>query len=290
MSAATEDTTKTDSNDDASIHSKYSISETHPPFPNEISSRTDASQRQTCLSEAVLKDDDLLSRILYHLVDDGLHDCRRVCRKWRDVCSLLPVKLVDVRAPRFRDAARMFPNATSVTVAVDEECQGDDLFEFISTFTRIKHLQLWDAKRSSRCLEYVWSDIRSLPTRAPFLSQLESLTSNIIISEDNEPWVWMAREHFTNLTQLKLSGGFSSDSLNVDPLPETHKLKSLSIRTRHFFNDEKMLVFPPSANLTELEIVPSSLADVFFLEVREMIRELSFREVDCVFRKQCLML
>ena len=238
-------------------------------------------QGQICLGQ-VLKDDHLLPRILCHLVDDGLHECRRICRQWRDVCSLLPVMLGDVHAPRFRDVARMFPNATSVTVAVDEECRVDDLIEFISSFTRIKHLQLRDARRSSRFLEYGWLDILSLPTRAPFLSQLESLTSNIIVSMDDEPWVWMARDHFTNLTHLKLSGGFFSDSLNVDPLPETHKLKSLSIRTSHFFNDEEMLVFPPSANLTELEINPSSLFDSFFLEVREMIRELFARLIVCL--------
>ena len=35
-----------------------------------------------------------LVKILSHLVNDGLHECHLVCRKWNKVCKKLPVQLV----------------------------------------------------------------------------------------------------------------------------------------------------------------------------------------------------
>ena len=283
MDATTEGTTTVESNDDASSHQKYSTPEIRLPFPNKMSPRTDASPRQTCLGEVVLKDAYLLSKVLEHLVNDGVHECRRVCRKWRDVCSLLPVKLVDVRAPKFRDAARMFPNATSVSAAVDRECNSEELCEFISSFTCMKHLHLRFVKEGLTLFGSPQLDIWSLPSHAPFLSQLESLTlrSRFI---NYKLWLWMVREHLTNLAHLEITGNCFIHGWNVDPLPETHELKSLSIRANYLSNSEGTLIFPPSETLTRLEVNPGRLFTNCFLEVRERIRKLSAHEIDRVSR------
>ena len=248
-----------------------------------MSPRTDASPRQTCLGEVVLKDAYLLPKVLEHLVDDGLHECRRVCRKWRDVCSLLPVKLVDVRAPKFRDVARILPYATSVSVTVDRECNSEEFCEFISSFTRIKRLHLRDAELSHDFLSSAWLDICSLPSHAPFLSQLESLTLRSRFM-NSRLWIWMVREHLTNLAHLEITGNCFIRRWNVDPLPETHKLKSLSIKANYLFNREGTLIFPPSETLTRLEVNPGPLFTNCFLEVRERIRKLSAHEIDRVSR------
>ena len=284
MDATTEGTTTVESNDDASSHQKYSTPKIRLPFPNKMSPRTDASPRQTCLGEVVLKDAYLLPKVLEHLVDDGLHECRRVCRKWRDVCSLLPMKLVDVRAPKFRDVARLFPYATSVSAAVvDRECNSEELREFICSFTCIKHLHLRYVREGLTLFDSPQLDIWSLPSHAPFLSQLESLTLRSLIM-DCEPWIWMVREHLTNLTHLEIDGDCSIDWVNADPLPETHKLKSLSIPANYLFNYEGMLVFPPSETFTRLEVNPDRVFTNCFLEVRERIRKLSAHEIDRVSR------
>ena len=63
----------------------------------------------------LLQDEYFLSKILGFLVNDGLHECRRVCRKWRDTISLLPVT---VKAPEIEDlpaVVSLFPRATSLT-------------------------------------------------------------------------------------------------------------------------------------------------------------------------------
>ena len=54
---------------------------------------------------------DILSRVLVHLIDSGLHECRRVCRRWYEVCSKLPVKLSrNPRDDRYVESD-LFPNA-----------------------------------------------------------------------------------------------------------------------------------------------------------------------------------
>ena len=282
MDATTEGTTTMEGNDDASTHRKYSTPEIRLPFPKKMSPRTDAPQPLTCIGEVVLKDEYLLSRVLGHLVDDGLHECRSVCRKWRDVCSLLPMKLVDVRAPKFRDVARIFPYAASVSVTVDNECNSEELCECMSSFTCIKHLHLRDVKKGLNLFGSPRLDICSLPSHAPFLSQLESLTLRSLIM-DREPWFWMVREQLTNLTHLEFADGHIYE-LNVDPLPETCKLKSLSIPANYLFNGEGMLIFPPSETLTRLEVNTGRIFSDCFLEVGKMIRKISSHEIDRVSR------
>ena len=280
MDATTEGTTTVESNDDASSHQKYFTPKIRLPFPNKMSSRTDTARPQACLGDA-LNEEYLLFRVLEHLVDDGLHECRRVCRKWRDVCSLLPVKLVDVRQSNFRDAARLFPYATSVSVTV--YCNSDELCECISSFTCIKHLHLRDVKKGLNLFGSPQLDIWSLPSHAPFSSQLESLTMSSI-TIDYEPWIWMLRGHLTNLTHLEIGGDRSIDWENMDPLPETLKLKSLSIRANRLLNSKGMLIFPPSENLTRLEVSLEGQFENHFLEVSEMIRNPSSHEIDRVSR------
>ena len=234
-----------------SCHVKYVVLKAPTPL-KDVSSRTGTARPQTCLGDA-LNEEHLLFRVLGHLVDDGLYECRRVCRKWRDVCSLLPVKLVDVSKTTFRDAARVFPNATSVSVAGGRGWSADVFSECLSSFTCLKQLSLQRIGLEDDHRGPDWLDIGSLPTRVPFLRQLESLTLNVIPG-CAEPWISMVGTYLTNLTHLEIRGNFSGGQWNVDPLSEMHKLKSLSIPEVKLFNSMTRLIFPPSSNLTRLEI------------------------------------
>ena len=42
---------------------------------------------------ALLEQEYFLLKVLVYVVEDGLHECRFVCRQWRDACGKLPVKL-----------------------------------------------------------------------------------------------------------------------------------------------------------------------------------------------------
>ena len=266
--------------DSESCHVKYVVLKASAPL-KDVSSRTDTTRPQTCLVDA-LNEEHILFRVLGHLVDDGLYECRRVCRKWRDVCSLLPVKLVDVSKTTFRDAARVFPNATSVAVTGDRGWSADVFSECLSSFTCLKHLRLQSINLKEDHRGSDWLDTGSLPTRVPFLSQLESLTLNPTPG-CVEPWISMLGTYLTNLTILDIGGNPSGGRWNVDPLSETHKLKSLSIKANYLINSEGMLIFRPSETLTRLEVTGGQFGD-HFLEVGRIIRKLSPQKIERVSR------
>ena len=265
--------------DGESCHVKYVVLKAPTPL-KDVSSRTGTARPQTCLGDA-LNEEHLLFRVLGHLVDDGLYECRRVCRKWRDVCSLLPVKLVDVSKTTFRDAAREFPNATSVSMAAGGGWSADDFSECLSSFTRLKHLSLHGTGFGENDWLPDWLDSYSLSARVPFLSQLESLTLNPIPGNDAS-WISMVGTYLTNLTQLKIGRNSSGGWWNVNPLSETHKLKSLSIHTVQLFNSKGKLIFPPSANLTRFEVRAGCLYGADPFPVRHPTKEASLHNPQCV--------
>ena len=228
---------------------------------------------------ALLEDEHFLLKVLAYVVEDGLHECRRVCRKWRDVCSLLTMKLVDV--PTFRNAARVFPNATSVSVVAGGWWSVDDFSECLSSFTRLKHLSLHDTGFGANdwCPDLL--DSCSLPARVPFLSQLESLTLNAI-PRYTEAWISMLGTYLTNVTHLKIGQNSSGGWWNVNPLSETHKLKNLSVHAIQLFYSKGKPIFPPSANLTRLEIRAGCLFGADPFPVRHPTKEASEDNPRCV--------
>lgn len=100
--------------------------------------------------------DYFLIAVLGYLVEHGLHECRRACRKWRDVCNKLPVRL-RVPEEKIPVAAEKFPNAISVAsvrdcydfpekrVQISELKEADrdaPWFSFLSKFRKMERLQL----------------------------------------------------------------------------------------------------------------------------------------------------
>lgn len=50
----------------------------------------------------------------FHVIEDGLHECRQACREWNEVCKKLPLELYCKNSDVLRKAARVFANVTSV--------------------------------------------------------------------------------------------------------------------------------------------------------------------------------
>ena len=67
---------------------------------------------------ALLEQEYFLLKVLVYVVEDGLHECRLVCRRWRDACGKLPVKLGRVSLDKLEKAADLFPKAK--TLRMDE--------------------------------------------------------------------------------------------------------------------------------------------------------------------------
>lgn len=63
---------------------------------------------------AILENEYYLEKVLFHVVDDGIHDCRQVCRKWNKVCKKLPVRLLYTRLHQVYGLETIFPNVTSI--------------------------------------------------------------------------------------------------------------------------------------------------------------------------------
>ena len=69
--------------------------------------------------------EDLLLKTLTCLMEDGLHECRLVCRRWRDACRRLPVTIqpgIAFDASKVvKMATERFPNATALRTKMQGE-------------------------------------------------------------------------------------------------------------------------------------------------------------------------
>ena len=111
-------------NDCAQLNTISSVAPEGEPISREDSGeeRTSRADSGGSLS-ALLELEYFLVKVLFHLVDDGLHECRRVCRLWRKVCSRLPIRIRLGRPAEVRMTAHKFPMAASLVLS---RCVSDD--------------------------------------------------------------------------------------------------------------------------------------------------------------------
>ena len=79
--------------------------------PVNMSEDTDDSGSQS----ALFQNDDLLKKILSYVVGNGICECRRVCRRWREVCRGLPMRLCLAPSTDAPTLAVTFPSAESAS-------------------------------------------------------------------------------------------------------------------------------------------------------------------------------
>ena len=233
------------------------------------SQRPRATQAHDCLC-ALLDQEDYLSKVLGCLIDDGLHECRRVCRKWRNVCSALPVHLIRVPWEHLPDTHLTFPKAASLSVATKTMCRG--LPEFLPSLTNIRRLtltgmSLWHCT----CLRQIFP--RQLCDHLPSLPQLESLTLEGVL-EHTSAFLSLTADHLTRLTQLKIDLKLGS-GWDMEPLFQVRKLRSLSLDLNHLFTTNGSLTFPSLTRLTRLEVTYAMTFDTDILMVRPQSKRLT---------------
>lgn len=144
----------------------------------------EAADQLTILGE-ILQRDDYLSKVLECLIDDGLEDCRLVCRRWNSVCNKLPVKLTVKDPTNTKAVGQIFPNARSLSldwkVGVSDNgrpstgakkpmlCLGEVVFCHMSLLT--------DLKIFGRIpLSCAWSSSDCLADYLPLIHRLQSLS------------------------------------------------------------------------------------------------------------------
>ena len=219
---------------------------------------------------ALLEQEDYLSKVLGCLIDDGLHECRRVCRKWRDVCSAFPVHLIRVPWEHLRDAYLAFPKATSLSSGTKPTC--DDLPEFLTSLTGIRRLTL-NGKSLWHCPRLRQIFPQQLCDHLPLLPQLESLTLEGILGHTSV-FLSLAADHLTHLTHLKIDAELGS-RWDKEPLFKVSKLKSLSLDVNYLFTSSGSLTFPSLTRLTRLEMTYAMAFDTDILVVWHHSKRLS---------------
>ena len=205
-----------------------------------------------------------LSKILGHLVDYGLQECRRVCRKWRQVCNKLPVKLNGVRFDEVRILAERFPNAAkwdmerypAVSLYPDREKQRhipqaeemETCLLYLPRFKNLKHLKFEfislkkDANRWSPLFEELGESFQTL-------EKLTSLEIVVDCEEDDSLCFASQLRYLTNLTSLEMQ--LKPCGLPIEPFTELQKIERLDVPD-YLVTQDQRLMFPELTNLTHL--------------------------------------
>lgn len=93
----------------------------------------------------LLGDEIFLIKVLSLVMEDGLHECRQVCRQWNNVCKKLPVTLWYDSLYNMCEKADVFPNATSLKVrpSMSEfDLSKRTCVKPVKSFSNLKHLDI----------------------------------------------------------------------------------------------------------------------------------------------------
>ena len=229
--------------------------------------RTEEAPSQTCLSD-LLDDKDFLWKVFGYLVEDGLDECRRVCRRWHEVCSEFFTKHICGHWKDLADAHLKFPNAVSVSLSVLAPppllIHNHNVWpSVVPSLTGIKRLEmdstfLWNCQYWTQSPQLVCEYVASLV-------QLESLSLGRL-PKFMEPLITSIAVCLTNLTHLKI-GSERQFTWNMTPLSGVRKLESLSLCAESLCTKDGCLTFPSLTNLTRLEILRENKRSVITLEV-----------------------
>ena len=216
------------------------------------------TQQESRLGE-LLDDEYFLSKVLRYLVDDGLHECSRVCRRWRSLSLRMHPRLARVPWEKMPDAASKFPNA--VSVSVDNEASTDDLYYYpgdlyyyldvLTRFPNIEQLSIEgehppESASSSLCMHF------GLLIALPSLQRLLSLSVRLH-SDQLHSQTASALKHLTNLTRLWVMEPKNVD-IDLEPLADMRKIEELCVGPSLLIDRQGQLVFPSLTNLTTLEL------------------------------------
>ena len=192
-----------------------------------------------------------LSKILVHLVDSGLHECRRVCRMWCEVCNQLPVKLklsLDDNIPAFTDT---FPNST-VSLEVEKVADEDGGFvetllaSSMSSLRNLRHLGIGRSVQWPLLLNQLEPGSESWPV---LVSLSVRLTNRFTCSD-----FLVFLKFLTGLTELRITGE-PGDVQDTNLITEIRNLKSLTVTLPFLAKENGQLIFAASTQLTRLDVL-----------------------------------
>ena len=201
-----------------------------------------------------------------HIVEDGLHECRLVCRRWRDACRRLPVKLGEILLPsdRLERAAELFPEADKLTIAIGIDDDNIEEAHIIPHLLRLKNLKHFSPVFCGGDIDLQNLVVACLPS----IQHLQSLKL-WIEHEDTLICFINNLRYLKNLTSLCF-GHRCSLRKDLDPDSEVRGLRNLKTDFGLLVNRRNELVFPMLTGLTSLIIHGPSFrrADTFALNLQ----------------------
>ena len=210
---------------------------------------TDTETSGPCAGDslsAFLEQEHFLLKVLSHVLEDGLHECRLVCRRWRDACGKLPVRLARISLRNMQEAAEKFPKAERLSML---ECiRSVDVIEtIVPQLPRLANL-----KDLSLYLDGKSIDLRNLVACFSSMQHLGSLSLYTTHEDTLHCFVHDLR-YLTKLTSLSLDHKCVLHN-DLDPNSCVQGLRQLAMPFRLLINRRGKLVFPMLMGLTSLFI------------------------------------
>ena len=197
---------------------------------------------------ALLQRDDLLQKVLSHLVEDGLCECRRVCRRWHDVCSGLPVQLHNAPSSVALTFANKFPNTDSASfldIGGSLEPGEPPLATSLAQMQQLRHLGLL-ALDEWQLPDGLWDVLLSMKT-------LRSLSLTFTESPEVAAEFMEVARSLTMLTSLSFVTLDDWFNLPFDPVTELRQLRRLTATPDVLWDEKLSPRFPHLSHLTRLD-------------------------------------
>ncbi len=225
----------------------------------------DASMAVLFASEAFLR------RVFVHLIEDGLHECRLVCRLWNDTVKKMPVRLKLSNGKHTPFLVKTFPNAVAFKtpdivffnyrnyIPVDAV-----FFRHCALLKQLRHLEIL-----VRGSFYLGDGFESCFQN---MLQLQSLIIRLELQEGEAYRFYEGIRQLTQLTRLAVNH-WSNPSFQAPPLRELKKIQSLDCSSYRPTTHSGALICPSLTALTHLSLslfkdLIEQSGDNSFLKVR----------------------
>ena len=208
------------------------------------------SVAESDLISSLLEDEHFLSRVLSHLIDFGLHECRRVCRKWKDVCRRLPVKLKNIPIDKMADIPLAFPNVVRLSSLEGHVPKAEmSVLHSFSRLTNLNHLEI-----NLSALSFTID--QHFPTWFATLGQLTSFRVYGLVNA--APHFFEALENMRQLTKLEFARD-QGDAFQIDAIVPLKGLQELSIYMSQMTATQGEALFLSMPHLTKLKVTQDIL-------------------------------
>lgn len=209
----------------------------------------------------LFEQDFFLTKILELLIDDGLHECRRVCRRWLEMSEKLQLKCNCRDWRQIPTFIQKFPNAVSLLLSHASPLSPADAEEnFSSAEALLKNLARWrDLRNLEMCVTGEKAAAKPFATMFDSVRNLRSMSlifygaGSVDVAQ-----LGQSMQQLTKLTMLKLFV-IGSKEHTMTTLPLISCIEDLEANLDLLVDKNGKLFFPALTHLTKLAV--HTLAD-----------------------------